>query len=84
MSDPRYFPKGFDGKLSHVIEECGEVLAAAGKVQRFSRGGISPIAGVVPETNEDWLLRELFDLKGAIDRLISQIEHDHHPSMADF
>lgn len=39
MSNKKYFQKPLDKKLSHVIEECGEVLAAAGKIQRWGWSG---------------------------------------------
>lgn len=53
--------------ISHMLEECGEVVAAAGKT--FCRGlnGFNtelPTEGREP--NRDWLLRELKDLKRAI------------------
>lgn len=73
MSDPRYLQRGFDKQLAHVIEECGEVLTAAGKLQRWGRTSINPLLKVgdpfVGETNEDWLRREMVDLQDAIQRL---------------
>lgn len=35
MSDPRFYQAGFNKKLDHVIEECGELIAAYGKAQRM-------------------------------------------------
>ncbi len=74
MSDPRYLQQGFDKQLAHVIEECGEVLAAAGKTQRWGRKSINPLLlsdhPQFNETNEQWLLRELGDLHEAIQRLL--------------
>lgn len=70
MGDPRFLQKGFDKQLSHVIEECGEVLAAAGKTQRWGRESVNPLVPLSQkETNENWLRRELKDLKEAIERL---------------
>ncbi len=75
MSDPRFFQEGFDKKLSHVIEECGEVLAAAGKTQRWGIGSVNPqIPLEQQETNVKWLLRELYDLRDAIERLLPEVE----------
>ncbi len=69
--DPRFLQEGFDKQLSHVIEECGEVVAAAGKTQRWGRMSFNPLLPVEQrETNEAWLHRELKDLKGAVDRLL--------------
>lgn len=51
--------------LGRLIEECGEVLAAAGKSVRFGFDSTDPLSGD-PETNLEWLLRELADLKDAV------------------
>ncbi|MFI3138263.1 MAG: hypothetical protein QX197_15925 [Methylococcaceae bacterium] len=70
MTDPRFLQDGFDKRLSHLIEECGEVLAAAGKTQRFGANSVNPL--LPPEQQEkniDWLRRELGDLKQVISRL---------------
>lgn len=70
MSDPKYFQRGFNKRLSHLIEECGEVLAAAGKTQRWGRDSYNPeLHPSQRETNIMWLRRELADLKQAIARL---------------
>lgn len=66
----QYLRPGFDFALAHLVEECGEVLAAAGKTQRW--GSLSTNPELPPEqqeTNQDWLMRELDDLEGAIKRL---------------
>lgn len=77
MSDKRFLQKGFDNQLAHVVEECGEVLAAAGKTQRWGVSGTNPL---IPEsqreTNLVWLIRELKDLKEAIARLELTIEEE--------
>lgn len=70
MSDHRFLQDGFDAQLAHLIEECGEVLAAAGKTQRWGRDSVNPLLPPnEQETNENWLKRELVDLKQAIGRL---------------
>jgi len=70
MADKRFFQEGFDKQLSHVVEECGEVLSAAGKTQRWGRDSVNPmLRSAHKETNEEWLKRELQDLKIAIARL---------------
>ncbi len=70
-SDPAYLkPHDFAFCLAHVVEECGEVLAAAGKTQRWGRDSVDPtLKEQYQETNEKWLLRELTDLEEAIVRL---------------
>lgn len=77
MSDPRFLQKGFDKQLSHVIEECGEVLAAAGKTQRWGPKSSNPM--LPPEQREEngvWLRRELKDLKQAITRLEDTMDRE--------
>lgn len=70
MSDPKYFQKGFNKQLAHLIEECGEVLAAAGKTQRWGPHSVNPeLDPRIAESNITWLRRELKDLREAIDRL---------------
>ena len=73
MSDPRFIQKGFDNCLAHLVEECGEVLAAAGKTQRWGPWSVNPLLKpsdpLYLETNVIWLERELDDLDGAIKRL---------------
>ena|ERR1700729_3233840 len=71
MSDPRFLQTGRDKILSHLIEECGEVLSAAGKTQRWGWDSVNPLIenAEEAETNEEWLFRELSDLEEAINRL---------------
>ncbi|HEX3163585.1 MAG TPA: hypothetical protein VHQ92_13490 [Pseudolabrys sp.] len=80
MSDPRFLQDGFELQLAHVVEECGEVLAAAGKTQRWGWFSVNPL---LPrdrqETNLRWLVRELGDLKEAIARLEETIERGNLP-----
>ena len=68
--DKRFLQDGFDKRLAHVVEECGEVLAAAGKTQRWGPWSVNPLLPTEQqETNVAWLWRELEDLKLAISRL---------------
>jgi NTP pyrophosphatase (non-canonical NTP hydrolase) len=77
MNDVRFLPKTLDKMLAHVVEECGEVLAAAGKTQRWGWDSINPL---IPEkdreTNVVWLKRELLDLEEAIYRLKEQLRKE--------
>ena len=53
--------------LGHVVEECGEVLAAAGKTIRWGWDSVNPELPLdQQETNLAWLMRELSDLERAI------------------
>lgn len=70
MSDPRFLQKGFAKQLAHLVEECGELLAAAGKTQRWGRLSYNPDLPIDSrESNEKWLLREIADVELAITRL---------------
>lgn len=63
----RYYPKTTEQKLGYLAEEAGEVLAAVGKSQRWGLESSNPeLPPEKQETNRQWLLRELQDLKGAI------------------
>lgn len=66
--DPRYAPSDPDSALGYLVEECGEVLAAVGKAQRWGLASFNPelVEPDQKETNRDWILRELPDLKRAI------------------
>lgn len=69
---PQYEPHTVQQTLGYLIEECGEVLAAAGKSLRWGLDSTNPeIEGDddLLETNEEWLLREMVDLEGAIQRM---------------
>ncbi len=68
--DPKYFKDDLSSILAHTAEECGEVVAAIGKTQRFGLDSYNP--KLAPEdrvTNKQWLLSELADLKMQISRL---------------
>lgn len=73
MSDPRFFQAGFDKKLAHLVEECGELLAAAGKTQRWGPWSTNPLKRPgdenFEETNFEWLKREMKGVMEAIARL---------------
>jgi hypothetical protein len=69
-----YLRPGFDFALAHAIEETGEFLAAAGKTQRWGRDSYNPeLQPEQRELNRDWLMRELGDLEGAINRLWAEL-----------
>ena len=77
MSHPDFIQRGFDKALAHVVEECGEVLAAAGKIGRFGPYSVNPL--LPPEQQEpnyQLLMREVADLDGALARLRAEIPAD--------
>ena len=66
---PQYEPKTVEMALGYLVEECGEVLAAVGKSQRWGLASCNPEIPIEEqETNRDWVLRELKDLELAIKR----------------
>jgi len=70
VSDPRFLQHGFDKRLSKVIEECGELLHAAGKLQRWGRDSVNPdLPKERQEKNIVWLEREMTDVVEAIAQL---------------
>lgn len=67
---PQYEPQTREQFYGYLIEECGEVLQAAGKTLRWGEYRVNPeIATAATEPNYKWLRRELNDLRGAMDRL---------------
>jgi hypothetical protein len=68
--DPRFLRPGFGFALAHAIEEAGEFIAAAGKTGRWGRDSYNPdLPPEQRETNEEWVKREMRDLRHALDRL---------------
>lgn len=64
--------------LAHLVEEAGEVLAAAGKTMRFGFDSFNPLLPVdQQETNEQWLRREIDDLLLAINTLEAELRDRH-------
>jgi NTP pyrophosphatase (non-canonical NTP hydrolase) len=74
---PEYEPKTTEQILGYLVEECGEVLAAVGKAQRWGLESVNPELrpgdDFYKETNREWILRELIDLEGAIARVKSEL-----------
>ena len=78
MSDPKYLkPDDVKFCLAHIVEECGEVIAAAGKAQRWGLQSFNPtLPASQQETNLNWLLRELNDLNEAVDRFKEAVSNN--------
>lgn len=76
MADPRFLrPGNVNFAMAHAAEEAGEMLAALGKSLRWGLDSVNPL--LLPdqqETNRDWLKRGIADLRGALDRLETEME----------
>ena len=70
-------PKSDQERLTYLVEECGESLAAAGKALRFGLESYNPDLSCPQETNAQWLARELKDLKVAIKLLERYTLNEH-------
>jgi hypothetical protein len=67
---PEYEPTDTHQAISYLVEECGEVLAAAGKTLRWGLWSYNPELPVEQrEFNIDWLLREMADIDSALSRV---------------
>ena len=69
MTNPKYMRPGLDFARGKAVEECGELLAALGKSLRWGWLSRDPEPGASPETNADWVRREMADVRGALDNL---------------
>jgi hypothetical protein len=76
MSDPRFIKTGdVDFALAHAAEEAGEFVAAIGKTLRWGLDSVNPLLPPdQQETNQAWVLREMADLRDALDRLETELE----------
>jgi len=77
----QYEPRTLQQKLGYLVEECGEVLAATGKTIRWGLESYNPELGPESETNRKWILRELIDLRLAIQYVERALgsRHDNYP-----
>jgi len=75
--DSRFLQDGFNARLAHAMEECGEFIAAAGKTQRWGPLSVNPLLPIADqETNLDWLKREMADVRTVLDRLDWSIQQE--------
>lgn len=64
-------PVHFDGKVSKVLEECGEVVHCIGKYQRHGAIATDPKTKLEYDNIAD-MQSELKDLKISIERLLEE------------
>lgn len=63
----QYMPRDRQSRIGYLVEECGEVMHAAGKMIRWGPDSFNPeLPEDERETNRAWLLRELSNLEAAI------------------
>lgn len=78
MADPRFLQDGFEKRLAHLVEECGELIAAAGKTQRWGPDSVNPLLQPQhQETNIAWLRREMADVRQALDRFEQAADEEY-------
>lgn len=82
MTDPKYMRPGHDFAVGKAIEECWEVnesigrlLASIGKTIQWGWDSFNPeLPPEQQETNTEWVIREISDLRGALDNLEREIK----------
>jgi hypothetical protein len=77
--DAKYLPKSLSEALGWLVEEAAEVQAEVGKCIRFGLWSWDP-REPVREYNRDAILRELKDLRVAIDAAESWLDREDPPS----
>lgn len=78
MTDPKYMRRGLPFAMGKAVEEAGEFIAAIGKTLRWGWASYNPELPLGQrETNEEWVQREMADLRGALDNL----EREMHQTM---
>ena len=70
MSDPKYINMGTP--FDRLVEECGELLQAASKINRFGYYNRHPDGG---PTNLEKLCAEWMDLKSAFSNYLDDVLH---------
>lgn len=66
-------PTTLDGKISKVLEECGEVIHAVGKYQRHGEVATDPKTQIKYYNLVD-LYEELLDLRSSIEVLLNTLD----------
>ena len=70
MSDPKYLQKELEKQFDHLIEECGELTSAYGKMRRWGAFSYNPeLPSNQREFNIDWVIKEIKDVRAAVDKV---------------
>lgn len=74
MTDQKYMREGVTFAVGKTVEELGELQAALGKTIRFGWNNFNPeVPFEQRETNRAWVLREMADVRGALDNLQKEL-----------
>lgn len=74
MTQQKYMRPGFGFAVGEAVEELGELQAALGKTLRWGLHSWNPdLPEAERETNRDWVLREIADVRGALDNLMKEM-----------
>jgi hypothetical protein len=83
MTNPKYMRPGLDFARGKAIEELGELQAALGKSLQWGWSSVNPELPVwQQETNINWVLREMKDVRAALDNLDREIDCMREPRTA--
>ncbi len=75
---PQYEPQTREQFFGYLIEECGEVLHAAGKTLRWGEMSVNPELKPCDQvTNLAWLRTEMADLRLALDRMEKHLDENY-------
>ncbi len=78
MTDPKYMRPGLDFARGKAVEELGELQAALGKTLRWGWDSHNPeLPPKQRESNYAWVLREMEDVRGALDNLEHELRQKH-------
>ncbi len=76
MTQAKYMRPGLDFAVGKAIEEAGELGAALGKTLRWGWDSYNPdLPPAERESNEQWVRREIADVRGALDNLEHELNH---------
>ncbi len=71
MSNPKYLRGGYSFAVGRLVEELGELQAALGKTLRWGPESYNPeLPEGDREANEDWVRREIEDVRSAIENYL--------------
>lgn len=75
MTQQNYMRPGLNFAVGKAVEELGELGAALGKTLRWGWDSVNPELPLKDqETNQNWVRREIADVRGALDNLEKEME----------